>query len=306
MILLDSQAFYKQVKMDWSEKLYRGMVTAQATLEIVWKDLEVAATPYRATANAFYEEHGKEIVDTKILPFYHEQVRPLYIQYIVPLLTLMKEKFIIPSIVKLEQGLEILQEKWIIASQEMFACACKTMETQAGTLKKFLVSKDLHSNGANFVFEFLANVEKDASTFVTVLGYIVAFMILYRFKYHILSFIWFVLIVLPFRVVWFFCPLRLLTKRKLNVQIEEKDDDIEGITSLISNEDQEPKVGKEVETSNGEGLPQEEVKKKESNETKDVKKEEAVLYMPETKGEEGTLEDEDSDDAKVTNGETTK
>merc|ERR1712137_995359 len=114
-------------------------------------------------------------------------------------------------------------------------CVCKTMETQAGALKTFLISKELHSNGANYAMELLANVEKDASTFVTILGYIVAFLTVYRFKYHILSFIWF-LMLFPFRIVWFFCPLRLFMKKKVNSTYIEEDDD-EDITSLILNEE---------------------------------------------------------------------
>lgn len=307
MILLDSKAFYQEVKLDWSDKFENGMIAIKAKSEVVWKDVEVAVVPYRVNVYALYEEHGKEIVDTKVLPFYQEQVRPFYIQHVVPFLSLMNEKVIVPSLIKLEEGLEILEEKWVVTSQEMFACACKTMETQAGTLKAFLISKDLHSNGANYAMEFLANIEKDASTFVTILGYIVAFVTVYRFKYHILSFIWF-LMMLPFRVVWFFCPLRLLfMKKKMNTHIEKDDD--EDITSLILNEEKKNGEDKEVETtSNGDVSPEEKVKNKSQEENGDVQEEEnktdAVLYMPENKKEEATLEDEDSD-AIATNGETT-
>ncbi|GFH56404.1 predicted protein [Chaetoceros tenuissimus] len=300
MILLDSRAFYEEVKLDLSEKFDRGIIAVKAKSEIVWKDVKVAVAPYRAKAYALYEEHGKEIVDTKLLPFYQEQIRPFYIQHIVPLLTLMNVKVIVPSIVKVEQGLEILEEKWIVASQEMFVCACKTMEKQAGALKAFLISKDLHSNGANYAMEFLADIEKDASSFITFLGYIVAFVTVYRFKYHILSFIWF-LMVLPFRVVWFFFPLRLLMKRNVNKHIEEEDD--EDITSLILNKEEDGKDTTDGETSNGDIL-SEKVKKEgqENGDGKEKEKTDAVLYMPEKK-EEAALEDEDSD-AKVTNGET--
>ena len=92
-----------------------------------------------------------------------------------------------------------------------------------------------------------------------------------------------------------------------NQYLSTLDQNINALPIMSLSETVKNEIGKEVEKSNGDRLPIAEIKKKESNdETTDVKKEEAVLYMPAKKGEESALEDEGSDDAKVTNGETTK
>jgi hypothetical protein len=98
-------------------------------------------------------------------------------------------------------------------SRQQFERLCRLVQVKATIVIQFLQSDQVQTEVNVAVSEsliaVLVGIEQDSTMFVSVLLKIVAVFIIYKSRYAILTLVlW--LCLLPLRMAWYLCPLRLL------------------------------------------------------------------------------------------------
>ena len=211
---------------------YKNAATSTKTIasDLTAKAADITA-PYRQMAWEKYEEHLAETVDTSILPL----VKPIYEDQVIPFANTCVGK-----------------------SNELYALAWATMIQTHDTLHKWQVAEvnkqtskivqflDMNEDEVyvpEFIKDFLRYVVDDTNDFIEICN--TAFVV---WMFHVLW--WFivqaviVVVLLPFRIVWFFSPIRILFFRKKKMSKHDDNND-DGMT------EEEPEPMPDTVHSNG-------------------------------------------------------
>ena len=172
------------------------------------EQIQSRSQPHLEKVHDIYKVHLQKTVDSDIIPFYE--------RYVVPLQHRVQKKVkenLAPISVKCHQkGREIMA----IAkdySRQQFERLCRLVQVKATIVIQFLQSDQVQTEVNVAVSEsliaVLVGIEQDSTMFVSVLLKIVAVFIIYKSRYAILTLVlW--LCLLPLRMAWYLCPLRLL------------------------------------------------------------------------------------------------
>ena len=181
--------------------------------DILMHRLDTISQTHGETVKSLYREHLKETMDEKVMPFYSKHVAPTQKK--------VQQKFLAPATVKCKTYGKEVSLKLEELAETSFRHVCVMIQPKATGIKTFLLllSKSKSKGGDKFTFtfrtpdciiSFLEDMEQDSSDFVSVVMKVVAVLVLYKMRHVLLSLALWVLVVLPFRFIWFFCPLRLL------------------------------------------------------------------------------------------------
>ena len=179
-------------------------IQVQDSLDVVVFETEKFMRPYVEQLKEIYDDKCKEFVD----------------KHIVPVVDKTTEKFnehISPQLQNLQtlatKNLEKLQAKSEILQGKIFSSLCHKVETYVGVILHYVEgSATIYEKMPRSIILALENTEDDASNAVRVGLKITAIFVIYVMKYVILFFVWY-FVKLPFRIFWFFCPLRLLFRK---------------------------------------------------------------------------------------------
>ncbi len=170
--------------------------------------------PYELKLRDFYVEHLQVIVDDTIMPF--------YLKHILPWMERMEKKAS-PMIMSIAKESEVQYSRVESYLTSTYHESCDVLNIKIGMLKKTLVdgSAIAHGQGnrnghvyyvvTDFIISMLDMVEEDTEAFVMMTMKGMAGLSLYMMRYMILSMILWI-VVLPFRISWYFCPLRLIVR----------------------------------------------------------------------------------------------
>ena len=239
-----------KVKETSKQSFDKTKVTCKEFLDKAYLKVETISKEQRAKVQLLYDVHVKTTMDEKIIPFYekHEKylkpllelarekyqqyVLPQYQQHIAPRLEMlpiqindMYQKQIKPQLqFRRNQIVDLyhkLDKERYMMQKETFVSICGFVSRQSKHLALFLKAKKEIKNMASFipqsVITYLDSIHGDDDDDASV-SYLVwmtmksiFFLVAYMTKYHILALVWY-LFKVPFRLVWFLCPLRLLFK----------------------------------------------------------------------------------------------
>jgi len=175
-------------------------VTKSIASEYVYKAVNVTA-PYREVVWEKYEETIKDTVDESILPV----VIPFYNEKLIPLMNVCKL-----------QALKALNKVSIQANKAYHLAhlyiASKIKESSNSALI-YISENNNEGYVPTFVKDLLNYGYSDPETFEDDIINAALIISVYALRWHILRFVLF-LVLLPARILWFFCPLRLLFRKK--------------------------------------------------------------------------------------------
>ena len=227
MIRQDSSSLLTKAKS-------KASIAASSTKSIAdeYKSKAVDLTaPHRQLAWEKYEEHLQDIIEESIapvlIPFYEEKVKPV-------IEICIAKAFDVARIIFEASETNYNNYRAVLVS--------KTEITSSSALIKIheMNSKiEIHQmefDIPSFLIEFLTYVRGDSAGFVDLFITFLFYFSIYKLRWFILrSILWFLL--LPFRIMWFFSPIRIIFFRKgskkhakkqvPDAELSESDDDSE-------------------------------------------------------------------------------
>lgn len=172
---------------------------------------QTASMPYKEKLVDLYEEHAKEFVDEIIIPPIDQYVLPAYEEHVLPLI-------------------EIASEKGKIIYQDVTekAHVLKLRIVSEIENKSSLLLKLMKEEGIDTDYPILADTVKDIEeNALYIVESIVQFMILlglFLLRRKIFRFVLYV-VCAPFRMFWFFCPLRLILRPGKKTSKEDQEEE---------------------------------------------------------------------------------
>ena len=200
LIKSDVSAYVKHANTE-----IREWISTHSTF--LYNEVESTGTKYMnmlwVRIKPLYETHMSEVVDRTLIPAYKKHVTPVQIKYVRPAVVKVMEV----TVETRGQVTKIAMEKRLqgIAIIESFL--------NEVTVQRFVVTKiPLWAQGA------LKDMAADASVVFDCLSHVLGIYIVWKLKSRLLRcLVWITL--LPFRMVWFFCPLRLFFGRTKNSKV---------------------------------------------------------------------------------------
>lgn len=193
LIMKDATTYLNRTSIELKQKANKSFEAAKAKVQEVSKPHIEKATK---SINQFYDEQIKESVETTVLPLYKQHIMPLQEK-----LSKTYEESIIPLLDQLNQHHKNVQE-------QIYTKACDAYKNGAQSIRESLEKKALDSI-PKFFFLLLKRVESSPATYLVFSLKILAIVNIYLLRYFIVSLVWNI-VTMPFRIIWFFCPLRLI------------------------------------------------------------------------------------------------
>jgi len=226
---LDAELSETQKELKYWKEI--GMNPIHVNTTLIWQDAEILKTravteaklqtekafnnvltktttimkPYSDKLKKIYNEKLKETVETILIPIYTKNFSPLQRK-----VTQKFNEHMIPLYKQFMNKSQLLKK-------QIFIQICKSLGKTSGIILTTIKGSEAMENIVPlFVVSFLLNLEMDSSSFVAMVLKTIAFMMIYVFKWKLLSLLW-KLIKLPFEIVWFLCPVRLLIGGKSSI-----------------------------------------------------------------------------------------
>ena len=186
-------------------------------------------------AKSFYENHLDETIEGSVKPFYSQRIKPFKHK--------IDNEFIVPYRKKVFLWLHklqiLLKDQSIQAKEKVSNVASKLLKRLQTTVKSLLSAVleflDEKDNIPHFITALLKYTLSRSESLVSVVLRLIGLFMIYKLRRLLLSFvIW--TVSLPFQIVWYLCPLRLLIRN--DDEYEEgiigrklkSDSDLKGVT----------------------------------------------------------------------------
>jgi hypothetical protein len=208
LVVEDSKAYMDATIVYTKKKVNALSDTVHKETEIqfraLYSKMDVVSKPYRFKIAELYDAHLKEIVDDSITPFYINRVAPVQTKVYDQV-----HKELSPLLEKMDIEIRLKCEELLIFSRVSFEQYCNVAHDKISQLKESLA----HSgNVPKYIISALEVIESDTSTFILLAIKIVCFLMILKLRFLILRLIA-TFLMLPFRVIWFFCPLRFIIQK---------------------------------------------------------------------------------------------
>jgi hypothetical protein len=207
LVMIESQRVLDQsviVAQDWLFDLNTFMV---GEIKVVSRKCCHFLRPYSNEIQRYYHLHLESKINELVLPFYQTRMVPVYIK--------AEHSIFIPLRSKSQAIMaEILKDIARIKVTE-FQRICSVTQRCASSFKRFILSDDVRKRFAapQSIIMALSHIENDASGFVQAAIKVISLFALYYFRKAIVSLVLRICF-LPLNIVWYFCPLRLIWRRR--------------------------------------------------------------------------------------------
>lgn len=162
--------------------------------------------PYRNEFQRYYHLHLEGKINEIVLPFYQIRILPMY--------SMIRQYILIPFATKYQTFMIKFEQDAEKVKNFAFRRLCSVTKRCASRLKMFLLSDEIQHRlvASQSILSVLSHIENDASAFVSTTIKVVLLLVLYMHRKVALSLV-FGLCFFPLRIVWFLCPLRLITRK---------------------------------------------------------------------------------------------
>lgn len=208
LVLEDSKAYMDKTIATTKTKINALADTVQKETKVqsraLYSKIDAASQPHRFKIAKLYDEHLKEIVDDLITPFYVNHVAPVQTKVYKQV-----HKELSPVMEKMDIAIRLKYKELLLFSRASFEQYCDVIHVKISQLKESLATS---GNAPQLIMSTLEVIEIDTSAFILLAIKIIGVLMLLKLRFVILRTIARVLM-LPFLVIWFFCPLRLFIQK---------------------------------------------------------------------------------------------
>ena len=206
LVMIHSRAVTDRSVLFAEQKAKAGYdILAQHARDIS-EQIQRRSQPHLEKVHDIYKTHLQKTVDSDIIPFYKRHVVPLQHKAHKKVKEAMA-----PISAKCHQKEQEIMATGKDYSRQQFERLCRLVQVKTTTVIKFLKSDKVQTevNVPESLIAVLVGIEQDSTMFVSVLLKIIAVFVIYKSRYAILKLVlW--LCLLPLRMAWYVCPLRLL------------------------------------------------------------------------------------------------
>jgi len=204
------------------------------------KDLMPLLAPLIAKVKDLYEEHIAEIVEDILVPMFKEKVLPVYEEKVLPVyeehVVTAYRDLVTPAINDLANQAKMATNQASDAAVQTHRELIRGVQTSSRNVVGLVDDAIVPSA----MTRFIEKIEKNAEDIVDLTLMITAGVLLFIFRSNFLQLaIW--VLMMPFRIFWFFCPLRFFvgngsTKQPSKKEVKGSDEKLEE-TGGVKSED---------------------------------------------------------------------